>query len=55
MYIENNYFKDINIDTVALSVGVSRSCLVKQFKLATNETINNKIIEVRIEQAKKYY
>nr|WP_240920122.1 helix-turn-helix transcriptional regulator [Pseudoalteromonas sp. SA25] len=53
LYIENNYFKDINIDTVALSVGVSRSCLVKQFKLATNETINNKIIEVRIEQAKK--
>lgn len=53
LYIENNYFKDISIDTVALSVGVSRSCLVKQFKLATNETINNKIIEVRIEQAKK--
>ena len=53
LYIENNYYKDINIDTVALSVGVSRSYLVKQFKLATDETINNKIVEVRIEQAKK--
>jgi AraC-like DNA-binding protein len=53
LYIENNYFNDINIDTVAFSVGVSRSYLVKQFKLATNKTINNRIIEVRIEQAKK--
>lgn len=53
LYIENNYFKDINIDMVALSVGVSRSYLVKQFKLATDETINNKIIEVRIDKAKK--
>ncbi|KJZ27676.1 hypothetical protein TW82_11245 [Pseudoalteromonas fuliginea] len=51
-YIDKNYSKNINIDIIACAIGVSRSYLIKQFRQVTSNTINNQIIDIRIEKAK---
>ncbi|WP_138553942.1 helix-turn-helix transcriptional regulator [Pseudoalteromonas sp. S1727] len=52
-YVLLHFSKNINIDIIAVEIGVSRSNLIKHFKQLTGNTINNYITDVRIERAKQ--
>lgn len=52
-YVLLHFSKNINIDIIAVEIGVSRSNLIKHFKQLTGNTINNYITDVRIEKAKQ--
>lgn len=52
-YIRDNYAKDITIADLADKVFISRNYLSQVFKNATGETINNYIISVKMEEAKR--
>jgi two-component system, response regulator YesN len=52
-YIHENYAKDITIAELAEKVYISRNYLSQIFKNATGETINNYIISVKMEKAKR--
>lgn len=52
-YIRENYANDITIAELADKVYISRNYLSQIFKNATGETINNYIISVKMEEAKR--
>ncbi|MDU0200634.1 response regulator [Paenibacillus sp. MAH-36] len=52
-YVRENYANDITIAELADKVYISRNYLSQIFKNATGETINNYIISVKMEEAKR--
>lgn len=52
-YVRDNYANDITIAELADKVYISRNYLSQIFKNATGETINNYIISVKLEEAKR--
>lgn len=53
-YILANYNKDISIKDIVFAVGASRSHVMKIFKEVTTQTINQYIVDVRINKAKTF-
>jgi AraC-like DNA-binding protein len=54
-YVLANYNKEsLNIDSIAESIGVSRSHVMKTYKNKYNKTLNQFIVELRLEKAKSF-
>lgn len=51
-YILSHYHKNISINDIVDNIGGSRSHLMKAFKVATQQTINQYLVDVRINKAK---
>ena len=50
-YIQNNFAKKITIDDLAKNAKMSRSLFIKQFELYTKKTVNDYIMNTRIEKS----
>ncbi|MDN5343165.1 MAG: hypothetical protein PWP28_2040 [Oceanotoga sp.] len=51
-YIEKNLNKNIKLEEISLNIGISKSHMCKIFKKEMNKTINDYIIDRKIEKAK---
>ena len=51
-YIEKNYSSKLTIDSIAKHFHISRSTLIKQFEMYTNQTISNFILKTRLHSAR---
>lgn len=54
LYIGREFMNDINVQSIADQFFLSREHISRIYKKETNSTINNKIEEVRIEEAKRF-
>jgi len=52
-YISDNITEDISIDIIADGIGISRTYLMKLFKMYTGGTIGRYIMNTRLDEAKK--
>ena len=52
-WIENNYFRNISIDSLSAEAGISSRQFNRRFKDSTDETVTKYIQLVRVEAAKK--
>ena len=52
-YVENNFGKEINIDTMAMEAGLSNSHFSRLFKQTIGQTPYQFVMSYRVEQAKK--
>jgi len=52
-YLNSNYQNEINFETVAHKIGISKPYFYDLFKQATGTTPNNYLTKIRIENAKK--
>ena len=52
-YIQFNYYKPIQVDDICRAVNVSRSYLFRIFRKYTNSDVENYLISIRLQQAKK--
>lgn len=50
-YIQNNFAQKITIDDLAKNAKMSRSLFIKQFELYTKKTVNDYVINTRIEKS----
>lgn len=51
-YIEAHFAEDLNVDSIAGALGLSRSHLMREFKKGSGHTVNQFLTTYRIEQAK---
>lgn len=51
-YLQENYFRDISLQSVAEQFGVHKVYLARTFKAETGETLNEYLNKIRVEKAK---
>ncbi|AWB65527.1 AraC family transcriptional regulator [Saccharobesus litoralis] len=52
-FVLNNYYKEFSNHDIAKAIGTSQSHMMKVFKQVTGTTINQFLVEIRIEKAKQ--
>lgn len=53
-YIQNNFAQKITIDDLAKNAKMSRSLFIKQFELYTKKTVNDYVMNTRIEKISEF-